>query len=315
MSLKKNHRFKDNPVLLNLDLIIRKNAKNIRNDINDVIDEQVIIELSQGKNQNEEANKIIEKIRELKNKEIAILVRQRSQNTEEIIKTLEINKIQFFYALYSEEDQIYLDFHSSVLEIFMELRNSKQYGSYNAITAQLIKVILEKYNDQIEKDRSINSLIELMRVFLQSLKKELTTFDDRLETIIDTLKNNALRQYLKDINSNLILTTIHGAKGLEWDYIILPDLESFSNTFLCGLCSKNRQLNCQVELVDFKNPSFKEKFLEELSLFYVAVTRSKKQVFFTYSQETYINNYGTYSLEPCNPCCFLKLDKINLKLS
>ena len=111
MSLKKNHRFKDNPVLLNLDLIIRKNAKNIRNDINDVIDEQVIIELSQGKNQNEEANKIIEKIRELKNKEIAILVRQRSQNTEEIIKTLEINKIQFFYALYSEEDQIYLDFH------------------------------------------------------------------------------------------------------------------------------------------------------------------------------------------------------------
>ena len=120
---------------------------------------------------------------------------------------------------------------------------------------------------------------------------------------------------MKNIESDLILTTIHGAKGLEWDYIILPDLESFNNTFLCGLCSKNRQLNCQVDRSDFKKQSFKEKFLEELSLFYVAVTRAKKQVFFTYSKETYINNFGEYSLEPCSPCCFLKLKGTDLELS
>lgn len=45
--------------------------------------------------------------------------------------------------------------------------------------------------------------------------------------IKDTFGSNGLKQYIEFIDANVIFSTIHGAKGLEWDYVILPDMEAF----------------------------------------------------------------------------------------
>ena len=60
-----------------------------------------------------------------------------------------------------------------------------------------------------------------------------------------------------DINSNIILTTIHGSKGLEFDYVII--------------------INC----VDGSFPIIGADIQEERRLFYVACTRAKKELLIT----------------------------------
>lgn len=35
------------------------------------------------------------------------------------------------------------------------------------------------------------------------------------------------------LNTSIIISTVHAAKGLEWDYVILPDMEKIH--FLTGM--------------------------------------------------------------------------------
>lgn len=45
------------------------------------------------------------------------------------------------------------------------------------------------------------------------------------------------------IDSKLFVSTVHGAKGLEWDYVIIPDMEPYcfpNFPSLCGSCDRYR---------------------------------------------------------------------------
>lgn len=88
------------------------------------------------------------------------------------------------------------------------------------------------------------------------------------------------------LNTSIIISTVHAAKGLEWDYVILPDMEkdSFPNWYgLCGRCKNGNDCNFVM------TKDIEKSFFEELSVFYVAVTRAKKQVFFTASHKQLTN--------------------------
>jgi len=116
-----------------------------------------------------------------------------------------------------------------------------------------------------------------------------------------------LKQYIEFIDANVIFSTIHGAKGLEWDYVILPDMEAyaFPNYYgLCSSCSPQSKQDCNLLVTD----NIQTKFLEELSVFYVAVTRARKQVYFTASAKQ-INSSG--NIVNRNISCFMKLKGIN----
>jgi len=119
-----------------------------------------------------------------------------------------------------------------------------------------------------------------------------------------------LKQYLMYVDSNIIISTVHGAKGLEWDYIILPDMEQylFPNwPGLCGICTFRE--DCYIDWTNV-NPGddFERKFYEELSVFYVGATRAKKGVFFSYSKI----GLKTNGMERINNLsCLLKLPGIN----
>ncbi len=128
--------------------------------------------------------------------------------------------------------------------------------------------------------------------------------DEKIGLITDTFEHNGLKQYVEFVSANIVISTVHAAKGLEWDFVILPDMEQdlFPNwSGLCNSCEFKTVCNLKI------TEQNKDQFLEELSVFYVAVTRARKQVFFTGSK-TQLDYYNNQS--PKNISCFLKLPGI-----
>ncbi|MCS2502551.1 hypothetical protein NXV80_14230 [Bacteroides ovatus] len=127
--------------------------------------------------------------------------------------------------------------------------------------------------------------------------------EDKINLIKDTFEHNGIKQYMEFLNTSIIISTVHAAKGLEWDYVILPDMEkdSFPNWYgLCGRCKNGNDCNFVM------TKDIEKSFFEELSVFYVAVTRAKKQVFFTASHKQ-LTNRGIFEK---NYSCFMKLPGI-----
>ena len=122
--------------------------------------------------------------------------------------------------------------------------------------------------------------------------------------IKDAFEYNSLKQYIEFIDANINISTIHAAKGLEWDFVILSDMEQNRFPSWYGLCSK---CVCRTSCKLLVNQQIEREFLEELSVFYVAVTRARKQVSFSASQLQLDSQKNERS---CNLSCFLKLPGI-----
>ena len=315
IGLKKNYRFKDNPQLLLLDKNIRENAKNPYSpSIKSIAD----IKTFQFPNQFEEAKGVLSLCKRISGNEstckIAILVKQRGKNTDEILRAFKDTKFPFFYALYSDEDREYIEFHHKALTEFLDIVSK----SGNKINKVIIRKFLGKVKKIFKNNASeiYDSLLILLETFLH---RTLTDFrflsmEEKIELIKDVLESKSLKQYLGYVNSNTVISTVHGAKGLEWDYVILPDMEqySFPNwNGLCGPCPFKNSCKIDWNYIN-KDPNFEKKFYEELSVFYVAATRAKSEVFFTYSDKR-IDSYGNE--KDTNMSCFLKLPGIKMKIA
>ncbi|HBQ28921.1 MAG TPA: ATP-dependent helicase [Desulfotomaculum sp.] len=286
IKLKKNYRFKDNPKMILLDKNIRLNAEN-HSDPD--ISEYAPIDLNIFENQTKEAEWIRKKIQDIIKEDefvkVAVLVRSRSRNVQKIINSLENGGVDYFYGLYSDENEFYIKFHQNCMNIFAD-----HIKGSNRIT----KLNLRKFYNKVEKayegqsTPEIQSLFDLLKIFLDRLTAEYNflTNEDKINFILDTFENRALKQQMEYVDKNVILSTVHGAKGLEWDYVIMPDMEQygFPNYYsLCGSCNykHNRIRNGFCQLVYDKK--IERQFLEELSVFYVAVTRARKDIFFSSS--------------------------------
>lgn len=306
IELKTNYRFKDKKSLLLIDKNIRENA---RNPHNPAINESVEINLYGWKNQNEESEFIVDLISNINKSDpiskIAILVKQRGKNIDRILNEFG-SKINYFYALYSDEDKEYLDFHKKVLNIFLDIIISEDTRLNKSICNRFLKKCQEFY---YEKKSNINtSLLKLLYIFIEKIFSDFNflSIEEKIEFIKDTLESRSLKQYLMYTDTNTIVSTVHGAKGLEWDYVILPDMEQFlfpSYLGLCGVCDfKN---NCKILWNYIKtNSNFEKIFLDELSVFYVASTRAKKDIFYSYSL---IQIKKENEVRTINSSCFLNL--------
>jgi DNA helicase II / ATP-dependent DNA helicase PcrA len=320
--LTTNYRFQNNQNLQSLDKNIREIAKYPDNP---EIKNTAKILLYQKDNQDEEAKFICKTLKNAFQKHrvsnFAILVKQRGKNVDKIIDVLERENINYFYALFSEEQEEYRYFHLKSANIFKELIKKNNTIFNNTISNRFLKDIETEFSGQ--PDKMIASLISLLKTFLQVLSSEYSFLDieERINFTKDTLEGMSLKQYLGYVNSKVIITTIHGAKGLEWDYVLLPDMEKWGFPSYNGLCrycidfdnSSNNLCNhlCDIDWNKAKlNDKFMKKYFEELSVFYVAVTRAKKNVCFTHSNKR-INNKGLSS--STNLSCFLKFPGIEKK--
>ena len=60
-----------------------------------------------------------------------------------------------------------------------------------------------------------------------SRKAVKSVVEEKYNLLLDIFENRQLKQSMEYIKCNVILATVHGAKGLEWDYVFLPDLEQW----------------------------------------------------------------------------------------
>ncbi len=289
-----NYRFKNNQDMLLLDQNIRKNSISDFASITD--DATVPVYLCD--TQYKEALYVVKKLQFLLRKDenkIAILVQSRinNLNLKFILDTLSENSIIYFNGLFSEESFSYKKFHQDVLDTFISCYNTSKSKTIN-------KSVLTKVNNSIQSlyegkiNDEINSLMKLLEVFFTHIitDKSFLSNDEKYMLIVDVLSNNALKQSMEYLDENIIITTVHSAKGLEWDYVIIPDMERNSFPNYMSLCSScKRFLNndsCNAGFICEKKEYF-DKYMDILSIFYVAVTRARKQVFFSGSLES-INN-------------------------
>ncbi len=303
--LKQNYRFMNNPNMLLLDGNIRKNAENL---IYPQISENAQINLAVVQSQDEEALYVIGECQRLleidATSKVAILFRlgYNNRNTQRVIEEFDSQGINYFYGLFSDEDDNYKDFH---FECAIEFSNLlKQLRLSKRTCKKHISNLKAKYGAQPEP--VYNSLISLLEIFYNRLYSEYSFLilddEDKLILIRDTFDGFGLKQYMEYVDSNIIISTIHGAKGLEWDYVIMPDMEQYSLPSWFGFCGDCPHKNgCQL------NPgSASPKFLEELSVFYVGFTRARKEVFFSASR----TGIGYNGVENRNLSCFLQLPGI-----
>ena len=142
-------------------------------------------------------------------------------------------------------------------------------------------------DSEIEKQSSLKtaltaSELQYLKDVETAIKEALikSTCADLRQKFLLTRKKIAGMEY---VESQVILSTVHGAKGLEWDYVILGDIERwlFPGYYTCNNCMNKfaNGANCCCTLPNPLPTSFADKILDELSVFYVGVTRAKKQVY------------------------------------
>lgn len=298
IELSINYRFKDNIELLQLDKNIRFNAHNP-----DLIEKNSNPNIVCAHDYESEYSWIIDKINNNISNDISttILVKSLSSNynTSYLLSKLKSSDIKFFYALFTDDSDEYVKFHTYAYETFINMIKDKRVVTKKIIEKFYLKII-NKYDNNLNE--IYNSLIILLRKFLDSIYEiyQIYKMDDLINYIIDIFANNGLKQYMNRIDEKVIVATIHSYKGLEAECVIVTDLESnnFPNYYTCKYCT-----NSNTCLLFGGN---KKNYLEELSVFYVAITRARKELYLTYSK----NQLTKFGVKDCNKSCMLNLKGI-----
>lgn len=202
-------------------------------------------------------------------------------------------KSQKTYSEYDDENNLLKEFQLK-LEKLINFRYSK------STLFEILKLTLEEFNIYkkaiINNDSNsifaINSFLDFTRNYLQIYNNN--DFDNFLK--VCDLSNKLNINYNNETTTNNIqLMTIHQSKGREFDYVILPYLNwgKFPSSY------KKSHFELPINIT-------REQFeLEEERLFFVAISRAKKDL-----NLTYVKKYSQNKLDS-KPSKFL--NKLNLE--
>lgn len=253
----------------------------------------------------EEADFILEatkKIISSSNDKVAILVRAGYQ-ADFIINLFDENNMTYFNAIFNDNDPEYVKFHQIALKILSDVTAGSNRATKSVL--EKCKSEIESYKDIIcpnqKKEFIFDSLYRLLdALFMQSLDWCRST-QERYERITFILNNNSLRHMMEYIDEPVFITTIHSAKGLEWEYVIIPKMMCSQFPSYGGVCKPCMRCGSRNKGYDYCEFTFgndmKRKFNEEISVFYVGITRAKKDVFIT--ANTGINQNGFNNQTSC----------------
>jgi DNA helicase-2/ATP-dependent DNA helicase PcrA len=316
VALSTNYRFCDNLEMLKLDKNIRANAMSrFAPIITNADTAHLPIYLSD--TQENEAKKVVEIVQAiLRNNSInriAILFNKRGINTNIFEKELSNEGLPYFYGMFKDEDSDYVEFHDKCKDVFIEKFKTKNI-SKNSLSA-FVDTVTSFYKPS-EKATDA-SLLHLLDALVKKLSFDYSNLssEDKYALLVDVFENKQLKQAMEYVDSQVILSTVHGAKGLEWDYVILADVEQwvFTEYELCKPCLdfkdnlglKNNSESDVCKLPQIIPEALMEPLLNKLCVFYVGVTRAKKQVYVSASRERFKYN-GQSSLKG-KLCCFTNI--------
>ena len=101
---------------------------------------------------------------------------------------------------------------------------------------------------------------------IEERAKEFKTIEEwfsHIESYTEEIKRQ--KEYAKDNPNAVLLMTMHGAKGLEFDTVFI--------------------IGANEGIVPYKKAETKEEIEEERRMFYVAMTRAKKRLVISYTKE------------------------------
>ncbi len=181
-----------------------------------------------------------------------------------------------------------------------DLQYAAGLNTYGAFTYIRKKIGYEQYLKQY----AANQCIDERKLFQVLDELQATTVDcgnigqwlEMAERSIDNRENKMSmdRQMVKNSGDGVSFLTMHGAKGLEFDTVFIPDVNE--------------------GVVPYDKAVLKEAVEEERRIFYVAMTRAKKKLVICYTKERY-NRYVQPSrflreLCGCENVKFYNCDKI-----
>ena len=294
--LSKNYRFRNNLGMLMLDKNIRANANA---SFSTSIDAANVAELPGfwGFSQQDEAEQIATKVKAIigdETSKIAILFRGRGKNVEVVENELSNKQISYFYGMFTDEDEDYVKFHDRCQEAFI-----RRFGKQKTINKRSLLAFVDSMKSaySAKNGKIVTSLLRLLDALIDKVSIDYADLlpDDKYTLLLDIFENRQLKQAMEYVDSQIILSTVHGAKGLEWDYVILGDVERwvFPGYYTCSNCANRfaSSSNSRCSLPDFLPTKFKDIALDELSVFYVGITRAKKQVYVSASAKR-LDYYG-----------------------
>ena len=178
--LSKNYRFLNNKNMLLLDNNIRINIKAIMDNNQLVFNDKAnvkYVKLETPDMMNEWIKSKIEFLLHIDNQsKIAILVQNRYGSINKITQYLQHNGIQYFHAIFNEDDPEYIEFHKSALELF----NSKVSNyKYRVVSKKFLINYLESLREQFQSmlnSETINSLLKLTYALCKKLVNEYKHF-------------------------------------------------------------------------------------------------------------------------------------------
>lgn len=278
-----NYRFRTNECMKKLDKLIRSYGNtyapsefeasvNLKHLANDIEEDNFIVEG-------------IDKITNTSNDKVAVLVRAGNQG-EPIAAKLSRKGIQYFNALFRDTDVEFLKFYEVAIDEFHNTTGS----SGKAVQKDLLnclEAVRQRQNEIYSSARRkfvYDAMYKLLEVLFEESKKWKGTSKDRHENIDFILGGKGLKHMMDYIEEKVVLTTIHASKGLEWEYVIIPRMNTyaFPTGHMCGPCREAHSCNNGSDYCKFLfGTSMEKAFKEEISVFYVAITRAKKNVFLT----------------------------------
>ncbi|MBL0717392.1 MAG: ATP-dependent helicase [Desulfosarcina sp.] len=160
----------------------------------------------------------------------------------------------------------------------MKLLSGSVSDMGETIIEYYMPILKKKYDDYPKRAKQLEHIVDIMERY--TVLSEFFT-DMALEPP-NTVKDDSFSMDSLD-NDRLVLSTVHSAKGLEWNTV-------FVIWTLDGRFPSVHALNKENELE------------EELRLMYVAATRAKENLFFIYPGNIYDRSSNSFL---CNPSCFL----------
>lgn len=276
-----NYRFKNNERLKQVDLLVRDYAENYKSS-----SLSATLLIKKLKSDDEELNFISDGVKKIvkTDNNVAILVRAGWQG-KCIVQKFEEEGISFFNALYVETDAEYINFYRIAVEEFHKNVSGRAVQRALRSCLKAVKDREQEVYTDLNKKYIFDSLYKLMEKLFEVSRTWDGTTKDKYINIDFYLGNKGLKHMMEYLDEKVILTTIHSAKGLEWDYIIIPQMNASIFPSWKYVCKKCHDANgCYDEydccLSKFV-PEMERKFKEELSIFYVALTRAKKDIFIT----------------------------------